>query len=104
MRHLLPSLLSKPETSDVRHLERAVVRLEQLAAIQKQGVLRLVRLGGADVLVDAMKEHRSAADLQLTGCKVLLKMAACSAESQAEVASKGGIEAVLGALRAHQKL
>ena len=73
--------------------------------------------GGIDVVVAAMRRHEASAEVALWGCRALWNIACdgalavdlvscakrlCAAANRVPVARKGGIDAVVAAMRRHE--
>lgn len=88
---------SKPDIGEIQ--EVGLNGLDLWANNKGHGAI--VGAGGLPLLLRAMKDHRDSEALQQVGCKLIGRIAVCSADCRASVASAGGVQAVLEAMAAH---
>lgn len=96
---MLNSMQANSKSSEVQIA--AISTLENMTAGHNKNCGLLLALGGAETILEVMAEHLDVANVQHTGCRVLLLAASSSPRARQQVIDLGAVEAAIAAMGAH---
>ena len=74
--------------------------LFQLSSIDDNNDSKIACAGGCKIILEAMRAHKTVADVQEQGCRALKNLAATD-EAKKSISHEGGIQVILDAMRHH---
>lgn len=97
---MLNSMQANSKSTEVQIA--AISTLENMTAGHNKNCGLLLALGGAETILEVLAEHLDVANVQHTGCRVLLLVASSSPRARQQVIDHDAVEAAIAAMGAHR--